>query len=133
MRFKDVEIFGFGKIKDNIRISFAKKINIILAPNDKGKSTLIEFIHAVLYPFGDLKTDVGRKKRARFKPWNSDIYGGRVDISLHKGGNYRIEKIIESSPREDKIGVFEFKNGLDRFNDCAIILYKFLLFQKNHA
>jgi len=111
MRFKDVEIFGFGKIKDNIRISFAKKINIVLAPNDKGKSTLIEFIHAVLYPFGDLKTDVGRKKRARFKPWNSDIYGGRVDISLHKGGNYRIEKIIESSPREDKIGVFEFKNG----------------------
>ncbi|MDP8216854.1 MAG: AAA family ATPase [Candidatus Kaelpia imicola] len=111
MRFKDVEVFGFGKIKDNLRISFAKNINVILAPNDKGKSTLIEFIYAILYPFGDLRTEFGRKKRIKFKPWNSDIYGGRMDFSLDKGGDYRIEKIVESSPREDKLGVFESKNG----------------------
>ncbi|MDP8253326.1 MAG: hypothetical protein P9X27_02890 [Candidatus Kaelpia aquatica] len=111
MRFKDVEVFGFGKIKDNLRISFAKNINVILAPNDKGKSTLIEFVYAVLYPFGDLKTEIGRKKRLRFKPWSSDIYGGRLDFSLEKGGDYRIEKIISSSPREDKLGVFKSKDG----------------------
>jgi uncharacterized protein YhaN len=120
MRFKEAEVFGFGKIKDNLRIPFAERINVMLAPNDKGKSTFIEFIYAVLYPFGDLKTDSGRKKRARFKPWNSDIYGGRVDIALHKGGDYRIEKIIEASPREDKLGVFKSENG----NFSALKIFK---------
>ncbi len=119
MRFKDVEVFGFGKIKDSLKVSFAKNINVILAPNDKGKSTLIEFIHAIIYPFGDLKTESGRKKRMRFKPWNSDLYGGRIDFSLNNNGNYRIEKIIESSPREDKLGVFEFKDG--SFSDLKIL------------
>ena len=42
MRFKEIEIFGFGKLKNNIRIPFARRVNVILAPNDKGKSTLLE-------------------------------------------------------------------------------------------
>ncbi|MDD5614067.1 MAG: AAA family ATPase [Candidatus Omnitrophica bacterium] len=107
MRFDSVEIFGFGKIKNNLKLNFAPKINVILAPNDRGKSTLIESVFAILYPFGDTRTDLGRKKRIRFKPWSSDSYGGRIDIGLNAGENYRIEKIISASPREDQAAVFQ--------------------------
>ncbi|MDP8233881.1 MAG: AAA family ATPase [Candidatus Saelkia tenebricola] len=111
MRFKDIEIFGFGKLKNNIKIPFAKRVNVILAPNDKGKSTLLEAIFAMLYPFGDVKTDEGRKKRLRYKPWNADRYGGNITLSLDSGENYKIEKIISASPREDNVGVFKSMNG----------------------
>jgi len=111
MRFKEIEIFGFGKLKNNIKIPFARRVNVILAPNDKGKSTLLEAIFAILYPFGDVKSEEGRKKRLRYKPWNADKYGGNISLSLDSGEKYKIEKIIAASPREDNTGVFKDING----------------------
>jgi len=111
MRFKEIEVFGFGKLKNNIKIPFARRVNVVLAPNDKGKSTLLEAIFAILYPFGDVKSDEGRKKRLRYKPWNADKYGGNISLSLDSGEKYKIEKIIAVSPREDNTGVFKNVNG----------------------
>lgn len=111
MRFEEIEIFGFGRLKNNLRIPFAKRINVILAPNDKGKSTLQEAIFAILYPFGDAKSEQGRKLRIRFRPWRSEKYGGAITFSLNSGEKFKIEKIISFSPREDKIAVFKSLNG----------------------
>ncbi len=111
MKFNEVNITGFGRLKNNFKLPLAKRINVILAPNDRGKSTLLEAIFAVLYSFGDVKSEEGRKKRLRYKPWNSDIYGGKLEFSLDTGEKYSIDKSISSSPREDVIGVFKQVKG----------------------
>ena len=111
MKFEELEILGFGRLKPGMKIPFSSRLNVILAPNDKGKSTLQQALFAFLYPFGDSKTDNGRKLRARYRPWRGDNYGGAVVFSLDSGKKFRLEKIIGDSPREDKIGVFESCNG----------------------
>lgn len=111
MKFEKLEILGFGRLKPGMKIPFSSRLNVILAPNDKGKSTLQQALFAFLYPFGDAKTDSGRKLRARYRPWRGDNYGGVVVLSLDSGKKFRLEKIIRDSPRDDKIGVFEFRNG----------------------
>lgn len=111
MRFEELEILGFGRLKSGMKISFAPRLNVILASNDKGKSTLQQAIFACLYPFGDSKTDEGRKLRKKYKPWKSSDYGVTLIFRLDSGRKIKLEKIFDASPREDKVGVFESSNG----------------------
>jgi hypothetical protein len=111
MRFEEIEIFGFGKLREGLKIPFSRAINLILAPNDKGKSTLQEALFAMLYPFGDSRSEEGRRKRARFRPWRAERYGGSLTFSLDSDERYKIEKLIGATPKEDKVGVFRSSNG----------------------
>ena len=111
MKFEELEVLGFGRLKSGMKISFSPRLNVILAPNDRGKSTLQQAMFAFLYPFGDSKTDEGRKLRRKYKPWKGNNYGGIVIFSLNSGRRFRLEKIFGDSPREDKIGVFESCDG----------------------
>jgi hypothetical protein len=111
MKFEELEILGFGRLKSGMKIPFSPRVNIILAPNDKGKSTLQQAMFAFLYPFGDSKTDEGRKLRKKYSPWGGNDYGGTVVFVLDSGKKIKLEKIFGSSPREDKVGIFESSNG----------------------
>lgn len=52
MRLKRLDVAGFGKLKPGLELEFAPGFNLLLAPNEAGKTTTMELITALLYGFG---------------------------------------------------------------------------------
>ncbi len=77
MRIKSAEITSFGKFK-NKTIDFNEGFNIIFGNNESGKSTIISFIYAMFYGFGDNRGK-GISMREKYTPWD----GGECEGKLH--------------------------------------------------
>ena len=73
MIIKEVNIGKFGKL-ENQKYQFAPRINVIYGANESGKSTLMQFLKAML--FGLEKTRVRKTLDTynRYKPWDTPAY-----------------------------------------------------------
>ena len=82
MKINRVRFHGFGHWIDRT-FTFHDGINLIEAPNESGKSTLIQGIFALLY--GRNKEGNYKKKQKaawfeQFIPWEKkNVYGGEID------------------------------------------------------
>ncbi len=65
---------AFGKFIHK-KIYFGNKFNIVFGENETGKSTLHNFIELMMYGF-----DEDTAKFNKYKPWNSPLYKGTVEI-----------------------------------------------------
>ncbi|MCX7653495.1 MAG: AAA family ATPase [Fervidobacterium sp.] len=72
MFLKKAKIAGFGKILDK-EFNFKPGLNVVFGPNESGKTTLAKFI---LYTLSTPSKD-----SLKYKPWNSDIFGGTLETS----------------------------------------------------
>ena len=72
-----MRVEGFGKIED-FSVDFADGINVVLGPNESGKTTLYKFIVGVLSGFTVQELE-------KYKPWKSDHFGGSVVIETSDG------------------------------------------------
>jgi DNA repair exonuclease SbcCD ATPase subunit len=80
---------AFGKFLYK-RIYLGKKFNIIYGENETGKSTIHNFIEAMLYGFGE--DSKGNELQLKYKPWNSDLYKGSISIDNFKGRKYTVSR-----------------------------------------
>ncbi|MCZ6688058.1 MAG: AAA family ATPase [Planctomycetota bacterium] len=78
MWIETIEIEGFGKLHD-LSIRLSRGLNLIVGPNESGKSTLQEFVWAILYG-ADADDQV-----SRYLPWDSEGFGGKLIYHLEKG------------------------------------------------
>ncbi|OPX33216.1 MAG: hypothetical protein B1H40_00520 [Candidatus Latescibacteria bacterium 4484_181] len=100
MRFKEIFVAGFGCL-GQLRLPLEGQFNLILAPNDEGKTTLQNFITAVLFPFTQ------KELRQRFKPWTHQVYGGNLRYSMSNGEEFEIHKQIkEGTSKTDVVRLF---------------------------
>ncbi|SFX45842.1 Uncharacterized protein YhaN [Thermoactinomyces sp. DSM 45891] len=80
MKIKRVKFRGFGRWI-NQEFEFQDGMNLIEAPNEAGKSTLLHGIYGLM--FGEKKEGLKKRKEAdwydSFKPWQSSEYGGEID------------------------------------------------------
>ncbi len=91
---------GFGKLKDR-EIRFDDGINIIYGQNEAGKSTLRNFLTAMLFGWekGRAKADPYKK----YRPWDAaGIYGGAMDLT-HEGREYRVERDFTEGGRSLRV------------------------------
>ena len=72
MRITDLHISSFGHWNGLQIADFSDQITVIHGPNEAGKSTLLQFVRAVLYGFSPTK-------HRRFVP---PVYEGRVGGSV---------------------------------------------------
>ncbi|RLD95459.1 MAG: DNA repair protein, partial [Aquificota bacterium] len=79
MRIKELYVEGFGGLGP-LSLSFAPGLNLILGPNEAGKTCLMEFIRAAL--FGLVKRDGAYQ---RYLPLDGRPYGGRVVVEEDGG------------------------------------------------
>ena len=89
----------FAGIKDK-NIEFKDNLNVILGPNEAGKSTLVEGIYYTLFKSSKLgyKTLEDREFRDKFMPIQAgDSIDGEVILSDHSG-DYRISREWGSMP-----------------------------------
>ncbi len=73
MIIKEAKIGKFGKL-ENAQYQFFPQINVIYGPNESGKSTLMQFLKAML--FGLEKTRVRKTLDAynKYEPWDTPAY-----------------------------------------------------------
>ncbi|MBQ3118346.1 MAG: AAA family ATPase [Clostridia bacterium] len=103
MRIDKVEIDGFGKL-NNCEFAFADGVNLIYGENESGKSTLCEFILAAFYglPNESKKVADDITPRKKYRPWQSDSFGGRVYFTDDEGRRLVIERSFKGTKRGDK-------------------------------
>lgn len=101
MFIKRIEIGQFGNLKD-IALDFKPAANLIVAPNEWGKSTLIDFIFAVFYGMDHNSADLRSSKRSRNMPWGKDSMDGALLFEAN-GLSYRVSCEFGSQKRMDRI------------------------------
>ena len=103
MRIDKVEIDGFGKL-NNVSYTFSDGVNLIYGENESGKSTLCEFILSAFYglPNESKKVSEDITPRKKYRPWNTESFGGRVYFTDNDGRELVIERSFKGTKRGDK-------------------------------
>lgn len=106
MRIDKVEIDGFGKL-NNVSFTFADGVNLIYGENESGKSTLCEFLLAAFYglPNESKKVSDDITPRKKYRPWNTEAFGGRVYFTDDDGRELVIERSFKGTKRGDKVSL----------------------------
>jgi len=103
MKILSLYVKSFGKLS-NVNLNFRNGINVISDINGFGKTTMSNFIRAMLYGFTYTRVK-GASDAARFAPWGSnDKFGGSIVIE-HNGETYRIERYFGKLARNEELTV----------------------------
>jgi uncharacterized protein YhaN len=86
MRIKEMYIYGYGKLTD-LHISSFSSFQVIYGENEAGKSTMMAFIHGVLFGF-----PTKQQSELRYEPKNHLKYGGKLVIETNADGDVTIER-----------------------------------------
>lgn len=85
MIFNRLHIDGFGIWRDLDLEELDPGLNVLLAPNEGGKTTLMSFIRSVLFGFRR------RNDPQRYEPLRGGKHGGHIDFEA-EGNRYRIAR-----------------------------------------
>ncbi len=89
MYISKLHLRSFGKFIHK-KIYFENKLNIVYGENEAGKSTVHNFMEAMLYGFDD--TEEGELRFNKYKPWNSNLYKGTLSLKDANDERYLISK-----------------------------------------
>ena len=87
MRIKRIEIYGYGKWVDQ-SFDLDDGLQIFIGKNEAGKSTLMSFIHSILFGFPTRNSTL-----LRYEPLESSRYGGKIIGEDSQLGEIIIERI----------------------------------------
>lgn len=74
MYLKTLTLFGYGQFHDRT-FSLDRGLNVILGPNEAGKSTITQFITAILFGFPTKKHPA-----LRYEPLDGSRFGGSIEL-----------------------------------------------------
>lgn len=100
MKIEELVLRGFGKWQD-ATFRFAPGINLFYAPNESGKSTILQGIFAALY---GMKRDYVKSARylpeyEKYRPWQSGSYETIISYKL-AGKTYRLHRQLTKEREE---------------------------------
>lgn len=102
MKINRLRFSGFGQWI-NQEFKFHDGINLIEAPNESGKSTLMQGLFALLYgrnKEGHYKTKQKATWFEQFMPWNEkNLYGGEIDYTIGKDA-YRLVRSFHEDDQQ---------------------------------
>lgn len=105
MIIQKIEIISFGKFK-NKTIEFNQGLNIICGNNESGKSTIISFIYAMLYGFGDNRGK-NASLREKYTPWDGGDCEGKMSVTLKSGENITIYRKAGETKKHDILRIYD--------------------------
>jgi len=106
LRICSVHIDGYGRFSDD-RIEFAPGIQVIIGPNEKGKSTIRAFVADMLYGQKCNESQrVYEESNALRAPWNGvEQYGGSLTYTLDDGRMFEVVRDFDKS--RESIQIFD--------------------------
>ncbi|MBN8199006.1 ATP-binding protein [Bacillus sp. NTK034] len=87
MRITDIHIYGYGKLTDFI-LNDIQSLQVIYGENEAGKSTIMSFIHSILFGF-----PAKIQSELRYEPKEGAKYGGRLTAIFPDRGKAVIERV----------------------------------------
>jgi len=96
MIFRRIHVDGFGIWRDLSLDKLSPGLNVFLAPNEGGKSTLMAFVRAALFGFKR------RSDPQRYEPLRGGQHGGFLDITT-EGREYRITRTDDGTSRGEVV------------------------------
>ncbi|MGB3160761.1 MAG: AAA family ATPase [Carnobacterium sp.] len=87
LKIKSIEVYGFGKWVDK-RIDNIGQMQLFYGDNEAGKTTLMAFIHSILFGF-----PTKQSSDLRYEPKTSSKYGGKLRIEDDLYGEVSIERV----------------------------------------
>ena len=119
VRLTRIEIEGFGTLQ-GVDLRFGPAMNLVVGPNEAGKSTLQEAIVTGLY--GLQSSDRARsalvERADRWRPWQGGNFGLALEVELEDGTQLRIERDLDT----ETVRVVDVSTGAelgDRFDPDA--------------
>ncbi|MEK3887535.1 ATP-binding protein [Bacillus sp. FSL K6-3431] len=87
MKLKSLHIYGYGKFID-FHIENISTLQVFYGENEAGKSTIMSFIHSILFGFP------GRQQaEKRYEPKTHAAYGGQLITYFEQYGEVKIERV----------------------------------------
>ncbi|HEV2014111.1 MAG TPA: AAA family ATPase [Candidatus Dormibacteraeota bacterium] len=96
MRLTRIEIDGFGSLQ-GLDLRFGPAMNLVVGPNEAGKSTLQEAIVTGLYGLesGDRRAAIV-ERTDRWRPWQGGGFGLALEFALEDGSRLRVERDLDA-------------------------------------
>lgn len=92
LRITALHIYGFGKLENVLVEDFSPAIQVFYGENEAGKSTIMAFIHAILFGF-----PAKNQQDLRYLPKKGYKYGGKVIIETKDMRSITIERVAGRS------------------------------------
>lgn len=87
MRISGLEIIGYGRW-ENKKITDLHDFQLIFGQNEAGKSTIMAFIHSILFGF-----PTKQQSLPRMEPKNKGAYGGKLELQDDVRGKVIVERL----------------------------------------
>ncbi|MFF2446268.1 AAA family ATPase [Neobacillus sp. NPDC058068] len=87
MRIIEMHIYGYGQL-ENVKITNIANFQVLFGENEAGKSTIMAFIHGILFGF-----PTRLQSELRYEPKHSTKYGGKIRIYHEEHGFAVIERV----------------------------------------
>ena len=131
MKIRSVKIDGYGRFSERA-LEFAPGLQVIVGPNEQGKSTLRSFIGDMLYGQKRSTTqrlyELSNKLRA---PWGgADTYGGHLVYVLDSGREIEVSRVFDKA--DESIQVFDLTNACEITNDFERLRNREPVFARTH-
>lgn len=97
MRIKRIEIDSFGKWQQQT-FDLASDVQLFIGANEAGKTTLMAFIHQILFGFPGLN-----QKEPRYEIPGSAAMGGRLIVDMPNYGEVTIARHVTTTSKKGKL------------------------------
>lgn len=87
MKIVEIHIYGYGKL-ENIKITNLQDITVFFGENEAGKSTIMSFIHSILFGF-----PTRQQTELRYEPKMGAKYGGQLTLFFQDKGRVVVERV----------------------------------------
>src|SRR5437763_8911245 len=110
MRLTRIEIDGFGSLQ-GMELRFGPAMNLVVGPNEAGKSTLQEAIVTGLFGLQSSQRSRGTvvDHAERWRPWQGGAFGLAIEFELEDGTHLRVERDLDS----EGVRVLDLDSGAD--------------------
>lgn len=87
LRILEIHIYGYGKLENKV-LTNLKDLSVFYGENEAGKSTIMSFIHSILFGF-----PTKQQSELRYEPKKGAKYGGQLVIQTEARGKVIIERV----------------------------------------
>ena len=114
MRLKKLDIYGYGKWIDTT-FDLTEDVHLFYGMNEAGKSTLMSFIHSILFGFPTRNSTL-----LRYEPRESSRYGGKITATDPRFGEVIIERIHGKVTGNVMVTLEDGTTGTDELLDSVL-------------
>ncbi|SHE90747.1 Uncharacterized protein YhaN [Atopostipes suicloacalis DSM 15692] len=114
MRIKQLEIYGYGKWVDQT-FDLVNDVQLFYGANEAGKSTLMSFIHSILFGFPTRNSTL-----LRYEPHESSKYGGKIMAEDPRFGQVVIERVHGKVTGNVTVTLEDGTTGADELLDTLL-------------